>query len=142
MRPVKPPLQRFGDAVLVQTAPALAEVRHTLALGARTRERSDGIPPSSGMRHLLALLSEAIAEATLTADVRSVGHAEVRCEAEMSQSNGWVDAATAARMLELTDRQTRRLAPHLGGHLVKGKWRFDRAAVVAEVQHRQKEADG
>jgi hypothetical protein len=35
----------------------------------------------------------------------------------------------ASRQLGLSPRQTRRLAPKLGGKLIDGRWRLDQAAI-------------
>ncbi|MFF3179787.1 hypothetical protein ACFYVD_08045 [Rhodococcus pyridinivorans] len=49
----------------------------------------------------------------------------------------WISTQEAARMLDISERQARRLAPELGGTLHAGRWLIDRVAVT---HYRQKAA--
>lgn len=136
-----PAMQRLGGAVLITTAPALAELRHTLALGARTRERRDGYPQSAGMRELLGLLSEAIAECEMSrprhGDVAPVAALE---DSEEMGTLEELSTAQASALLGVGRRQTQRLAGEIGGRKVPGgALVFHRGAVEAHAALRQHE---
>ncbi|MGW5289494.1 hypothetical protein [Rhodococcus pyridinivorans] len=42
----------------------------------------------------------------------------------------WISTQEVARMLDISNRQARRLAPQLGGTLHAGRWLIDRTAVT------------
>jgi hypothetical protein len=86
-------------------------------------------------RELLSMLN-ATAEATLApgggrADVRAV---PVRAELEAGARE---NTRTAAGLLNISERQVRRIASELGGRRINRSWCFDRAAVLAAAVRRQ-----
>ena len=132
-----PPVQRLGRAVLLQ-GPVLLEVRHLLALGARERQRRDALAPSPGLRHLLAVLSEAVAEDGAMTPPR---HGDVAAGAGPGDSGvervEEITTDEAAAILALGRRQVQRLAPSIGSRKVPGgALAFDRGAVLAYAAQR------
>lgn len=129
-----PAVQRLSDAVILQ-GPALHDVAYLVGLGIRYRAQVDGSAPAEHHRRLLALLSD------VSVSVSADGHADVRSEGApavwLPGDGGSVHTDTAARMLNLTPRQVRRLADQLGGRRHGRTWMFDRAAVSAEAARRE-----
>jgi len=136
-----PPLQLLGGAVLIQGAPALLEVQHLLALGARERQRRDALPPSPRVRLLLALLAEAAAadEAASPARHRDVAGSAVSTDSVAEKVEG-ISTGEAAELLSLGRRQVQRLAPSIGARKVPGgALVYDRGAVSAYAAARRQE---
>lgn len=139
-----PAMQRLGSAVLIQGPAALLEVQHLLALGARERQHRDALPPSPGVRHLLALLAEAVAEHETT--VSPPRHDGVVAGGGPGDSTvGKVDEITSdqvAALLGVGRRQAQRLAGSIGSRKVPGgALVFDRCAVLAYAAQRREDHD-
>lgn len=47
-----------------------------------------------------------------------------------------ISSEEAAMILGMTERNVRRLAPQLGGRLIRGRWILDRATIVAAADDR------
>lgn len=140
---VRPPsVQRMGSAVVLQGT-ALLEVRALLALGVRERDRRDAVPPSQGIRLVLALLTEALAEAELLSPPRQrdACSADGLRQSDVDQYVDWSDlqgqrrrigSREAAVMLRNSQRTVQRAASSLGGRRgPDGRLSFD-ADVVLE----------
>lgn len=72
-----------------------------------------------------------IAQAIITA-MSAVGRSDVRTSAPPQSyvdDPPTVTVAEAARRLGLSERQTRRLAPRLGGRIIAGRWLLDAIAI-------------
>lgn len=105
-----------------------------LAADAHRQGRFDRLPEPDRNR-LLAVIAalHAAAEAWRTS---VAGKAET-AEVDVPAPSGQVDITEAARMLTLTPRQVRNLAPALGGVQVGGRWLLDVDTVTAEVARRR-----
>jgi helix-turn-helix protein len=76
----------------------------------------------------------------LHAEVLSCTRREIDCEAdEVGQSaHEWFDSREVATMLLISPRQVQRLAGELGGRLVGGRWVFNRSAIEAFSERRNR----
>lgn len=141
MSPVSAPsVQRLGDAVLLQ-GQALAEVRHLLAIGLRERERRDAMPPSSGLRFLLAVISEAIAEGELLMSSprhRSATLHAALTDSPMEEAMAEMTSDQVAAVLGVGRRQAQRLAGSIGSRRLGGVLVFDAGAVQSFAASRQR----
>lgn len=127
------PVQRLGPAILLQGA-AVLDANYLITLGVREARRN-GIPAPA---RILALLDALAKTAAATRRASADGHADVPDHPLPGQSV--LTALTtkeAADMLDLSERQIRRLAPDLGGRLRHRTWTFDRGAVAAYAEHRK-----
>ncbi len=137
-----PAVQRLGASILVQ-GPALRELQYLLVLGARERQRRDALQASVGVRHLLALLAEAVDEDDPVTRAR---HGDVAGGADSADSAVMgtpqeITTGEAAAILALGRRQVQRLASSIGARRVPGgAFVLDRAAVEGyAAQRRQKD---
>jgi hypothetical protein len=126
-----PPVQRLGSAVLIQ-GPAVLELMRLAVLGAKLRSTRDGIAMPDSTRRLIQALADA------AGDVAAGGQRDM---AEDPDPASWqvVDGVTTkevAGMLQLSQRQARRLAPALGGRKVGGVLLVDRDAALAFAAER------
>ncbi|MCC5946912.1 MAG: hypothetical protein JJT89_00525 [Nitriliruptoraceae bacterium] len=123
------PLIRHG--AVIEGLPAAILSR--LATDAHRQGRFDRLPEPDRARMLAAVAAlHAAAEGWRTS---VVGNAETAV-VDASASSGHVDIAEAARMLNLSQRQVRNLAPDLGGVQAAGRWLLDADAVTAEAARR------
>lgn len=125
-------VQRLGTAVLLQGAavPALARLA---ARGLRDRDR-DGMPAPSALLAIVAALDEA-ADMSAALSTGHSGHAEMS-PARTSSRRDALRTDEAARLLGLSPRQVRRLAPDLDAWHERGHLRYDRAAVETYANQR------
>jgi hypothetical protein len=111
-----------GTAVIL-TGESLKHALDAVLIAARARTRN-GLSNSGS--HL------ALAQA-LNAAMSASGHAVVRVtedwEDHLQQEPPTVTVAEAARQLGLSERQTRRRAPQLGGKRIGGVWLLDQDAI-------------
>lgn len=114
-----PPVQRLAPGVLLLTGGAVDALLYAVQVAQRARQRNN-LPPS----HALAELASAAGQT----DARRVEPLEDEME--------MIATEEAARMLECSSRQARRLAPRLGGRRVGGRWLLDRRAVVEHIEGR------
>ncbi len=138
-----PAVQRLGASILVQ-GPALRELQYLLVLGARERQRRDALQASVGVRHLLALLAEAVDEDDPVTRAR---HGDVAGGADSADSAVMgtpqeITTGEAAAILALGRRQVQRLASSIGARRVPGgAFVFDKLAVAAyAAQRRQRDS--
>ncbi|MFX1757245.1 helix-turn-helix domain-containing protein [Rhodococcus sp. As11] len=108
-----PPVQRLAPGVLLLTGDAVQALAYAVQVAQRARQRN-GLPPS---RALAALASAA-------------GQQDTEPASALETEPEWITTEEAARMLGISDRQARRLAPRLGGRLTGGRWLLDRRAVT------------
>ena len=128
MRSEVPPVQRLGDAVLIQGR-ALPTLTHLALLGARERARRGGVEPGGAVREWLQLL----------ADASHARHDGVVADDESAESALLepIGAKEAATMLGIGVRQAQRIARSIGGRRCPGgAWEFERGAVVAYIAGR------
>jgi len=120
-----------AGAVVILTGESLRAALQAVLIAARVRTRN-GLPNSAA--HL------ALAKA-LGAAMSANGHSDVREPEELQhypqQEPPTVTVAEAARQLGLSERQTRRRAPQLGGKRIGGVWLLDQDA-IAEHKEGQK----
>jgi hypothetical protein len=119
---VNPPAPIVAGTAVILTGDWLHTTLQTVLIAARTR-RHNGLPITSA--------DTALAQA-LTAAVAANGHEDVPEPAVLQhypQTQPTVTVEDGARQLNLSRRQTRRLAPKLGGKLIGGQWRLDQAAI-------------
>ncbi|WP_213575412.1 hypothetical protein [Rhodococcus sp. USK13] len=118
-----PTVQRFGGAVVL-TGTAVSTTLRAILVQIRARKRN-GLPDSGELSRIV--------DALVSAD----GHADVRETPSVATSyEPSVPIEEAAKMLGLSTRQTRRLAPRLGGQQVAGRWLLDRQSIL---EHRNQE---
>ena len=116
-----PGLVVAGTAVIL-TGESLKHALDAVLIAARGRTLN-GLPNSA--THL------ELAKA-FTAAMSARGHSDVREPEELQhypQAVPTVTVAEAAIQLELTERQTRRHAPKLGGKKIAGRWLLDQDAI-------------
>ena len=127
----QPQAPLVAGAAVVLTGEWLEAALQAVLIAARARARN-GLPNSAS--HL------ALAQA-LNAAMSARGHADVRVtedwEDHLEQEPPTVTVAEAARQLGLSERQTRRRAPQLGGKRIGGVWLLDQDA-IAEHKEGQK----
>jgi len=136
-------VQRLGASILVQ-GPALRELQYLLVLGARERQRRDALQASVGVRHLLALLAEAVDEDDPVTRARhgDVAGGAAPADSMVMGTPQEITTGEAAAILALGRRQVQRLTPSLGSRRVPGgALVFDRGAVEAyAAQRRQRDS--
>ena len=151
-----PAVQRLGSAVLLQ-GPALAEVLHLVALGARERERRNGLPASRRLRDLLAVLAETVAEDELVSPLSDRQYAcsdMVPRHRDIHERDDSADFDTSvmrrheistgevAEVLGVSQRQVQRLASSIGSRRApSGRLVFDGLAVQAYAATRKEERE-
>jgi hypothetical protein len=120
-------LSRVGGVVVVYGTAARALCEAVLI--AERARRSSGYPVS---RHYATLAAE------LHAAVSAEGQADVRStpDPEAGVVQPTVSIEQAAAELGLSNRQTRRLAPDLGGRIIAGRWFIDRTALNEHLEGR------
>lgn len=113
--------------VVVLSGDALKTARACVRIAILARQRSGY---TTGTYEALA--------AQLGAAMSAAGQSDVRpsavCDAAPVQLTPDMPLAEAAAELGLCDRQTRRLAPRLGGQKISGRWFFDRSAVREHIE--------
>ncbi len=123
-RPV-PGLLAVGP-VVVLTGPAARAAAEALLIALRSR-RVNGLPRSSHYEQIAAALvaaagqSDAIKSSAAQAD-------------RMMTNPPTLPLGEAANYLGLSTRQTRRLAPKLGGRIIGGRWLLDPQAVTEHAE--------
>lgn len=120
-------LLRVGGVVVISGAAARALCEAVL-IAARAR-RSAGLPLSADYAALAAELHAAMSASGQT-DVRDLPDPDPESVAPT------VPIEQAAAELGLSKRQTRRLAPELGGRIVGGRWLLDAHAIRQHIQGR------
>jgi len=109
-----------GSAVILH-GPALRAALDCVLIACRSR-RLSGLPDSRTYRDLASALAVASAN----------GHTDVRETCSLPsyfQEQPTVPVEQAAHQLGLSQRQTRRLAPKLGGRITAGRWLLDQQAI-------------
>jgi hypothetical protein len=120
-----------GGEVLLQGA-TLRLVAGLVGQGLAARRR-DGYRPSAMELEVTEALRRAAA-------MSRPGHADVPEAAPERSSGQAISSAEAARILEVSPRQVRRLTGELGGRrTVAGPLEFDLAAIEAEAARRQQQ---
>jgi len=114
-----PPVQRLAPDVLLLTGDAVQALAYAVTVAQRARQRN-GLPPSRGLAALLAATGQPDTPPTPTLETEP----------------DWITTEEAAHMLGCSNRQTRRLAPQLGGRLTAGRWLLDRHAVTEHINGR------
>jgi excisionase family DNA binding protein len=137
-----PPITQHGDCVTIRGAPLLAATYRTTLAGI-ARRRADGLPSAD-----LQQLARELYRAHTIATSRS-RHELGAAAASASRSNGQdganlIGAGEAAALLRLSRRQIQRLAADrrrggLGGVRVGRAWAFDRSAVLALSERRDRD---
>ncbi|OZC52035.1 hypothetical protein CH286_04075 [Rhodococcus sp. WWJCD1] len=115
----QPPITVIGTAVILTGSGV--EVALRAAINTQRARRTNGLPVSGDLN--------ALVQACMS--VR--GHADVRDNADPATSleeRPTIPIEEAATMLGLSNRQTRRLAPKLGGKLIAGRWLLDMQAII------------
>ena len=116
--------------VVVLSGPAARAAAEAVLIAIRSR-RVNGAPSS----HVYAELARVLVAAT--------GHVAVRGEANVDAVDMQLNPPTitvddAARRLNLSMRQARRLAPDLGGRLISGRWLLDDRAITEHIEGRSR----
>ena len=119
------------DAALLR-GPAARDVLRVLVEGIKTVQWRDGIAPSPLLLQSVAALQAA---ANVRADIADVR--ESPTPATSKQSGQFIEVKEAARMLALTERQTRRLMPVMGGTRTSKGWRVPVGEVAAFIEERR-----
>ncbi|CAL8980360.1 hypothetical protein PROP_03139 [Propionicimonas sp. T2.31MG-18] len=109
-----------ADAVLL-TGAAVTRTLEAVRFAQQYR-RQIGLSPSVAWARLEIVLGEGVAERGQTDSPNSP-----------IQDAGFVDIATAAQMLECSERTARRLAPRLGGRKQAGVWLVDSTAIREHI---------
>jgi hypothetical protein len=119
-----PGLTRVGPVVILHGA-ALRTAFDTVTIATRAR-KLNGLPISAHHRALAQALVEAVA-----------ANGQVVAAAHVAVTSSILPAITveeAAATLHLSRRQTRSLAPKLGGRIVPGRWLLDAQAIDEHVK--------
>jgi hypothetical protein len=111
--------------VVVLTGPIIRTTLDAVLIAARSR-RLSGMPTSTTYR--------ALAEALLAASAAGQSDVPTTTVTPCSPVEPDVTIREAATMLGISYRQTRRLAPRLGGRITGGRWMLDRAAINEHLQ--------
>jgi len=129
-KPSVPGLLRVGGVVIL-AGPAGRLALEAVLIACRVR-RQNGLPDTQ-----FRTLAQALAASTTMADI---GHTDVCTDATEASSTLLQPMliGEAAEALGLSERQTRRLAPKLGGHRAGRHWLLDRLAVEEHLQGRAK----
>jgi hypothetical protein len=112
-------------AVVVLTGPAARAAAECVLIAIRSR-RVNGLPRSS---HYDAIAAALVAAAGQSDDPKTAAAQHER----MVTNPPTVPVPDAAREIGLSVRQTRRLAPKLGGRIIGGRWLLDAQAVAEHV---------
>jgi hypothetical protein len=99
-------------------------------LAARTRQ-ANGVRETTAHREFVQALHQALAQA------RQYDVAEIEPVQSYPQTVPTVTIEQAATMLELSKRQTQRLAPQLGGKIIAGRWLLDADAIAEHLEGRK-----
>lgn len=137
-----PPLQRLGDAVLLQGA-ALLQCRALVFRAVRESSKRDGIVPSANTRDLLQVLDEAASAYQKCRQMSPIRHGDMDIRPDMegcdTEELVGIGTATVAQILGITVRQAQRLASRLGAQkTLSGSLSFDRVAVLEYQKLRQR----
>ena len=119
---MNPSLPVVAGAAVILTGDWLQNTRQALLIAARAR-KYNGLPVSSKDQALFEALTRAMS---------AYGQSDVPEPAELQdypQTDPTVTIDDAARQLRLSPRQTRRLAPKLGGRIIAGRWLLDQTAI-------------
>lgn len=118
------PVQRLAPDVYLLQGDAVAALRFAVRAAVAGRHRNGlRVPPDL---------------AALAAAVSGAGRSDAIPDAVPNdEERQWITTKEAAQMLECSDRQTRRLAPGLGGRLTGGRWLIDRHAVTEHLEGRR-----
>lgn len=119
--PQQPGLLVAGTAVII-TGDWLQTTLQAVLIAARSR-RHNGLPNNAAHAELTQALADAMA---------AHGQSDVPESEELHhfpQEQPTVTIDEAAEQLGLSHRQTRRLAPRLGGKIVAGRWLLDQTAI-------------
>ena len=114
-----------GGAVVL-TGDWLHTTRQAVLIAARTR-RVNGLPASAAHNALTEALADAMA---------ANGHAGVPELVDVQRFPAELPTVTvddAAQQIGLSRRQTRRLAPRLGGKIIAGRWLLDQVAINEHI---------
>jgi hypothetical protein len=118
----EPPARALGGHVLLSPA-GVRMCERLLRRALPMVSRTDGI---SVPRTWLAVIEE-LRVAMSACPVTDVRQTPV---------SGWCSVREVAELLEVGDRQARRLVQQLGGHREHGRWHIQRTEVEAEQQRR------
>lgn len=136
-----PPLQRLGDAVLLQ-GPALLQCRALVFKAVRDSSKRDGIVPSANTRDLLQALDEAASAYRACRQMSPIRHDDMPFQPNVKESDTelvGIGTATVANILGVTVRQAQRLAGRLGAQkTLSGSLSFDRVTVLEYRKLRQR----
>jgi hypothetical protein len=117
-----------AGAAVILTGDFLITTKQALLTANRTR-RINGLPESTANHALIEALTQAMAACGQLDVPEPQGLQHVQIEPT-------VTIRDAARHLQLSERQTRRLAPKLGGKLKNGMWLLDQAAIDEHLRGR------
>ena len=122
-------VSRVGGVVVLHGA-MLKVCLDALLIATRAR-KLNGLPISAAHRELAAALTAAV-----TVD----GHVDVPETPAVTPSieRPTITIEQAATTLGVSRRQTRRLAPKLGGRIVAGRWLLDEQAIDEHMKGRRK----
>jgi hypothetical protein len=123
---VNPPVPLVAGAAVILTGEWLNTTRQALLIAARARKHN-GLPVSSADQAVFEALTRAMA-AHGQSDVPEPPGLQ-----DYPQTDPTVPNEDAARQLGLSLRQTRRLAPKLGGKIINGRWLLDQTAIDEHV---------
>jgi hypothetical protein len=118
-----------APVAVVLSGPALQTARDAALIAAREVRLKRGFPEP--YERLARALNDAMSANGGRTDVRETAAAE-----HCSQGQQTVTVDDAATLLGLTTRQTRRLAPRLGGRKSRGRWWLDEHAITEHVRGR------
>ncbi|AXY51706.1 hypothetical protein KI427_10280 [Rhodococcus ruber] len=119
-----PPVLQLAPDVYLLRGDAVETLRFAVRAAVAGRRRNGlRVPPD--LAALAAAVSGAGRSDTIPEDVPN------------DEERQWITIKEAAQMLECSDRQTRRLAPGLGGRLTGGRWLLDRHAVTEHLEGRR-----
>ncbi|MFC9833186.1 hypothetical protein ACFVKB_05070 [Rhodococcus sp. NPDC127530] len=121
----RPPVQRLAPDVLLLTGSAVEALRYAVVVAVTSRHRNGLRVPA----HLAELAAE-LADSGQS-DGKALGNSNTG-----TRTTEWITTEEAARMLNCSNRQARRLAPQLDGRLSGGRWVLDRQAVQDHIDGR------
>jgi hypothetical protein len=119
---MNPPGLVVAGTAVVLTGDWLQTTLQAVLIASRSR-RHNGLPNNAAHAELAGALADAMA---------AHGQSDGREPEELHhypQEQPTVTVEDAARQLGLSHRQTRRLAPRLGGKLIAGRWLLDQTAI-------------
>lgn len=130
-----PPILQLGPAVLLQ-GPAVADAAFLVAVANQTLRRRDAVVHRRWL--VLQYELQRIADSSSGLATSGSGNAELPLEVipagcELSEE---ISTREAALLLGISERQTRNVAPSLGGRRVGRALLFNRLLVEAEVRRR------